>query len=61
MNNTNKIILSIAIGAITGVALGILFAPDKGSNTQKKMAESANDIFSDVKEKLACKKENIPA
>jgi len=38
-NNT----LGILLGTAVGVGIGILFAPDKGSETRKKIAESAND------------------
>jgi gas vesicle protein len=61
MNNTTKIIMGVAIGAAAGVALGILFAPDKGSKTQQTIAEEAKDIFAEIKEKLQCQELNTPA
>jgi gas vesicle protein len=58
MNNTTKIIMGVAIGAAAGLAMGILFAPEKGSKTRQKITEEATDIFAEVKEKLQCKESN---
>ncbi len=59
MNNTSKILLGFVAGAAIGGALGILLAPDKGSETRRKLAEKGSDIgdsisqFSDtVKDKF---------
>jgi gas vesicle protein len=60
MNNTTKIIMGVAIGAAAGLAMGILFAPEKGSKTRQKITEEATDIFAEVKEKLQCKESNTP-
>jgi len=50
-NNTNKIIGALAVGAAVGAALGILFAPEKGSETRKKLASKGQDLSDAVKEK----------
>jgi gas vesicle protein len=59
MSNTSKIIAAFAVGAAVGAALGILFAPDKGSETRKKMSEEGKkmadkmkDVFREAKEKF---------
>jgi gas vesicle protein len=49
---SSKVIISLVAGAATGALLGILFAPDKGYITRQKLAEKADDITSDVQEKL---------
>lgn len=46
MTNPNKIILGLLGAAAAGVAIGILLAPEKGSDARKKIAETANDIAS---------------
>lgn len=51
-NNTGKIIGALLIGAAIGGVLGILFAPDKGSETRKKIAGKTDDLTDALKEKL---------
>ncbi len=38
MSNSTKSFISYAAGVVTGVAIGILFAPDKGQNTRDLLA-----------------------
>jgi len=57
MNNTGKIITAVAAGAAAGAILGILFAPDKGSETRRKMGEKGKQLSDNVKEKLQAGKE----
>ncbi|SEL94938.1 Gas vesicle protein [Aquimarina amphilecti] len=39
MSNNSNTLLGIIAGTAIGATLGILFAPDKGVNTRKKIAE----------------------
>ena len=51
-NNTGKLLGAIFLGAAIGGALGILFAPDKGSETRKKIKTKGEDLTGAVKEKF---------
>ncbi len=49
--NTGKVALSILAALTAGAALGILFAPDKGCNTRRKIASKGKRYVDDVKDK----------
>ncbi len=49
MSNSNSTLLGILAGTAIGATLGILFAPDKGSNTRQRISEEAHA----AKDKLA--------
>jgi len=51
-NNTGKLIGALLVGAAIGGVLGILFAPDKGSETRKKILSNSEDLTDDMKEKF---------
>lgn len=44
MSNTSTTALGLLLGTAIGATLGILFAPDKGANTRKKLTEEANYV-----------------
>ncbi|MCC7526670.1 MAG: YtxH domain-containing protein [Chitinophagaceae bacterium] len=52
-NNTGKIVSALLLGAtvggMVGAALGILFAPDKGNKTRKKLLSKGGDLTDSVK------------
>jgi gas vesicle protein len=52
-DSTGKMILGFLIGAAAGAAAGILFAPDKGSATRKKIAKKAKEAGDTVKETVS--------
>lgn len=51
-NNTGKLIGTLVLGAAIGAALGILFAPAKGSETRKKITGKSDDLTDAMKEKF---------
>lgn len=56
---TGKILLGVLAGVAVGAALGILFAPDKGANTRKKIVKKGDDYADELKEKFQEFVENI--
>ena len=49
--STQKIITGVLLGAAAGAILGVLFAPDKGSKTRKKIADKSADLADTIKTK----------
>ena len=41
--NSSKLLLGILGGVAAGALMGVLFAPEKGSKTRKKIISKAND------------------
>jgi len=54
--SSSKIILALAggfvIGALAGAVVGVLFAPDKGSETRKKVSKKITDFSEEIEEKI---------
>ena len=48
MANNQNLIAGLLSGAAIGLAVGILYAPDKGSKTRKKIRAKANDAKDSV-------------
>ena len=51
-NDNTKMIGALLLGAAVGGALGILLAPDKGSETRKKILAKGDDLTDSLKEKF---------
>jgi len=47
--STTKTVLGFIAGAAVGALAGILLAPDKGSNTRKKITGKATDVTDSLK------------
>jgi len=44
-----KMTVGLVVGIAVGVCIGLLLAPDKGSETRKKLADSAGDWIEKAK------------
>jgi len=58
-NHTGSLIGGLLLGALAGAALGILFAPHKGSKTRSNIVDGAKDIAYDLKRKMKKEVKNI--
>jgi len=50
--SSSKTVLGFLAGAAVGSILGILFAPDKGTETRKKITETGEDVTDSLKTKF---------
>ena len=49
---TSKLVLGILAGVAAGAAIGILLAPDKGSETRRKIRDRSSELADGIKEKF---------
>ncbi len=59
MSNNSKVIGALLVGAAAGAVLGILFAPEKGEDTRKKIMTNANDLADGLKDRIVQGKDLI--
>ena len=45
---SSNVLLGIVGGLAAGAVLGVLFAPDKGTNTRKKIAKKSSDLKDNI-------------
>jgi len=59
MSTNGKILAAVAAGIAAGAVLGILFAPDKGVETRRKISEQGKKIAEGIKIKFNKGKEKF--
>lgn len=59
MSDNSKVVVGLLAGLAAGVALGLLFAPDKGSETRDKLSQSLKDFGNSIKDKAADEINNL--
>lgn len=47
-----KVIGALVVGALVGAAVGVLYAPQRGYRTRRKIIDGAKDLVEDFKEKI---------
>lgn len=50
--NAKNVLIGVLAGVAAGAILGVLFAPDKGSNTRKLITKNGEDLADVVKDKF---------
>jgi gas vesicle protein len=55
MKKSSNILLGLLAGLAAGAALGLLFAPESGTQTRDKLSRSLNDLGESIKDRAAAK------
>ncbi len=50
--DSGKVLLGLLAGLATGATLGILFAPEKGKTTRRRMINKGNDYVEELEDKF---------
>lgn len=61
MKNTSKVLIALGAGLAIGGLLGVLFAPDKGSETRKKISDTGKKFADKINQKVKLGKEKMEA
>jgi gas vesicle protein len=59
MTRNGKIILGVLGAAAAGAVIGLLLAPDKGSDLRKKISKAADDFAGNITDMILSNKEKL--
>lgn len=48
MKDVSKVMLLLAAGFVSGAVIGVLFAPDKGDETRRRIRSKAGELGEDI-------------
>jgi gas vesicle protein len=58
-NDNSKVVVALLAGLAAGAVLGILFAPEKGSETRDKLNDSLKNLGDAIKDRAAEEIDNL--
>jgi gas vesicle protein len=53
MNDNSKVLIGLLAGLAAGAALGLLFAPESGTETRGRLGQSIKDLGDTIQERAA--------
>lgn len=59
MNDSTKVVAALLAGLAAGAALGILFAPERGSETRDKLNDALKNLGDAIKDRAAEEIDNL--
>lgn len=59
--SSKQVLASVLTGVAVGAVLGILFAPDKGVDTRKKISKKGSDVMDSITKKFEKMKKDVSA
>jgi gas vesicle protein len=59
MNDNTKVVVALLAGLAAGAALGILFAPEKGTETRDKLNDALKNLGDTIKDRAAEEIDNL--
>ena len=59
MNDSSKVLIGLLAGLAAGAALGLLFAPEAGSETRERLGQSFKDLSDTIKDRATEEIDNL--